>query len=138
MSMAKNKTIETTESVTDYITNLKHISKREDSFHLIELIQKITKLEPKMWGTSIIGFGSYHYKYESGHEGDSPLVGFSPRATALTLYLSGAFERSAALLEKLGKHKTSKGCLYITKLEDVDLKVLEKIIEEHVAYINKL
>jgi hypothetical protein len=133
--MAKNKTTETTESVADYINNLKHISKREDSFHLIELIQKITKLEPKMWGPSIIGFGSYHYKYESGHEGYSPLVGFSPRASALTLYLSGAFERSVALLEKLGKHKTSKGCLYIAKLEDVDLKVLEEIIKEHIKFV---
>ena len=133
--MTKNKTTETIESVADFVNALKGETKQTDSFRLIELIGKITKLEPKMWGASIIGFGSYHYKYESGHEGDAPLVGFSPRAAALTLYLAGAFERSAALLEKLGKHKTSKGCLYIAKLEDVDLKVLEKIIQEHFKYM---
>lgn len=128
--MAKNKTTETDLSVTDFVNALKGETKRKDSFQLIELMKKITKLEPKMWGTSIIGFGSYHYKYESGHEGDAPLVGFSPRAAALTLYLS-AYDSREAFLEKLGKHKTSKGCVYIAKLEDVNLSVLEKMIRNH-------
>jgi hypothetical protein len=132
--MSKNKTIETNGSVTDFVSTLKGETKRKDTLRLIELIGKITKLEPKMWGGSIIGFGSHQYAYESGHEGDSPLVGFSPRAAALTLYLP-AFESREALLEKLGKHKTSKGCVYIAKLDDVDLTVLEKLIRNHIKTV---
>jgi hypothetical protein len=132
--MAKNKTIQTEISVTDYINTLKEESKRKDSFRLIELIAKITKLEPKMWGTAIIGFGSHHYKYVSGREGDTPLVSFSPRAAALTLYLP-AYESREAFLEKLGKHKTSKGCVYIAQLDDVDLSVLEKLIRNHIKEV---
>lgn len=133
--MAKNKTTETDLSVTDFVNALKGESRRKDAFRLIELITKITKLEAKMWGGSIIGFGSYHYKYASGHEGDAPLVGFSPRATALTLYIP-AIEREA-FLEKLGKHKASKGCVYIENLEDVDLAVLEKMIKNHIKLVSK-
>lgn len=132
--MAKNKTTETDISVTDFVNGLKDEAKRADSFRLIELIRNITKLEAKMWGKSIIGFGSYHYKYESGHEGDSPLVGFSPRAAALTLYIP-AFEIREPFLEKLGKHKTSKGCVYIAKLEDIDLAVLEQLIRKHIDVV---
>jgi len=132
--MAKNKTTETDISVTDFVNALKDETKRKDSFRLIELIKDITKLEPKMWGKSIIGFGSYHYKYESGHEGDSPFVGFSPRAAALTLYIP-AFEIREPFLEKLGKHKTSKGCVYIAKLEDIDLTVLEQMIRKHIDVV---
>ena len=132
--MAKNKTTETDISVTDFVNALKGETKRADSFRLIELIRNITKLEAKMWGKSIIGFGSYHYKYESGHEGDSPLVGFSPRAAALTLYIP-AFEIREPFLEKLGKHKTSKGCVYIAKLEDIDLAVLEQLIGKHIDVV---
>ena len=132
--MAKNKTTETDISVTDFVNALKGETKRADSFRLIELIRNITKLEAKMWGKSIIGFGSYHYKYESGHEGDSPLVGFSPRAAALTLYIP-AFEIREPFLEKLGKHKTSKGCVYIAKLEDIDLAVLEQMIRKHIDVV---
>lgn len=135
--MAKNKTTTTTVSVSDFINGLKGDARRKDAFRLVEFIAQLSGLDAKMWGASIIGFGSYHYVYESGHEGDAPLVGFSPRAAALTLYLSGAFERSAGLLEKLGKHKTSKGCLYIARLEDVDLAVLGKIIEAHMGYIRE-
>ena len=134
--MAKNKTTETDISVTDFVHALKGETKRTDSFRLIELIRNITKLEPKMWGKSIIGFGSYHYKYERGHEGDSPLVGFSPRAAALTLYIP-AFEIREPFLEKLGKHKTSKGCVYIAKLEDIDLAVLEQMIRKHINVVSK-
>lgn len=133
--MAKNKTIETEISVADYVYALKNEEKRKDSLRLIELITKVTKLEPKMWGTSIIGFGSYHYTYDSGHEGDAPLVGFSPRAAALTLYIS-AYDSREAFLEKLGKHKSSKGCIYIAKLEDVDLNVLEQLIRNQIKEVS--
>ncbi len=136
--MAKNKTTETTISVNDFINAVKDETKREDSFNLVALIKKQTGLEPKMWGPSIIGFGSYHYKYESGHEGDSPLVGFSPRASAITLYLSGHFEKREELLEKLGKHKTDKGCIYVKKIEDINIETLQKMITNHIKHIQKL
>lgn len=133
--MDKNKTTETDLSVIDFVNAQKGETKRKDSFRLIELMSKVTKQEPKMWGKSIIGFGTYHYKYASGHEGDAPLVGFSPRAAALTLYLSD-IEREG-FLEKLGKHKASKGCVYIAKLEDVDLTVLEKMIRHQIKLVSK-
>ncbi len=103
-------------------------TKRKDSYVLLELMEKITGSGPKMWGPSIVGFGSYHYKYASGHEGDAPLVGFSPRKQNISLYLMPGFEGQETLLQELGKHKTGKGCLYINKLEDVSLPVLEKLI----------
>jgi len=134
--MAKNKTTETDINVSDFVNALKGENNRKDSFRLIELIGKITKLEPKMWGKSIIGFGTYHDTYDSGHEGDSPIVSFSPRAAALTLYLP-AFETREAFLKKLGKHKVSKGCVYIATLEDVDLIVLEKLIQNHMKEVSK-
>src|SRR5450631_941880 len=118
--MAKNKTTETSISVTGFIKTVKDETKRKDSVTLIELVKKQTGLEPKMWGRSIVGFGSYHYKYGSGHETDSPLVAFSPRASAITIYLSGHFEKREELLNKSGKYKTDKGCFYIKKLEDIN------------------
>ena len=135
--MAKNKTTETLIDVTEFVNALKDEVKRKDSFTLIEIIKKQTGVEPKMWGSSIVGLGSYHYKYESGHEGDSPLVCFSPRASALTLYLSGHFENRDALLEKLGKHKTGKGCIYIKKLDDVNIDILQEMITNHIHHIEK-
>ena len=136
--MAKNKTTETSISVNDFINAVKDEIKRKDSFILIEAIKKLTGFEPKMWGPSIVGFSSYHYKYNSGHEGDSPLVGFSPRASGLTLYLSGHFEKREMLLEKLGKHKTDKGCIYIKKLEDINIETLQKMITNHIKHIQKM
>ncbi len=136
--MAKNKTTETSVSVNDFINAIKDEIKRSDSFRLIEMIKKHTRHDPKMWGPSIVGFGSYHYTYDSGHEGDSPLVGFSPRASALTLYLSGHFEKRGELLEKLGKHKTEKGCIYIRRLDDIDIKTLEIMITNHIKHIKKM
>ncbi len=136
--MPKNKTTETSISVNDFINTIKDETKRNDSFHLIELIKKQTGFESKMWGPSIIGFGSYHYKYDSGHEGDSPLVGFSPRASAITLYLSGHFEKRDELLEKLGKHKTDKGCIYVKKLDDINIEILQKMITNHIKHVQKL
>lgn len=136
--MAKNKTTETSISVNDFVNAVKDEVKRKDSLNLIQLLKKQTGLDPKMWGPSIVGFGSYHYKYDSGHEGDSPLVGFSPRATALTLYLSGHFEKREELLEKLGKHKTDKGCIYIKKLDDINIETLQKMVTNHIKHIKKL
>jgi hypothetical protein len=136
--MAKNKTAETSNSVNDFIKAVKDETKRKDSFDLIELIKKVTGFEPKMWGPGIVGFGSYHYRYESGHEGESPLVAFSPRASALTLYLSGHFENREELLEKLGKHKTDKGCIYIKTLAGINPDILEVMIKNHVKHIKEL
>ena len=136
--MAKNKTTETAISVNDFINAVKDEIKRKDSFNLIEVIKKLTGFEPKMWGPSIVGFSSYHYKYDSGHEGDRPLVGFSPRASGLTLYLSGHFEKREELLEKLGKHKTDKGCIYIKKLDDINIDTLQKMITNHINHIKKM
>lgn len=136
--MTKNKTTETSISVNDFVNAVKDEVKRKDSLNLIQLLKKQTGLDPKMWGPSIVGFGSYHYKYDSGHEGDSPLVGFSPRATALTLYLSGHFEKREELLEKLGKHKTDKGCIYIKKLDDINIETLQKMVTNHIKHIKKL
>ncbi|GAB4032994.1 DUF1801 domain-containing protein [Spirosoma gilvum] len=125
--MAKNKTTETTQSVTDFINSVADEPKRTDSIRLVEIMQAQIGFEPKLWGPSIVGFGSYHYKYESGREGDAPLVGFSPRANALTLYL-GSFEGKDELLQKLGKHTTGKGCVYVKRLSDVDIDTLNELI----------
>jgi hypothetical protein len=120
--MADNKTKPTTKSVTDFINTMKN--KKNN-----------TTLTPKMWGPSIIGFGSYHYKYDSGREGDSPLVAFSPRADAIALYLSGRFAHREELLQKFGEHKASKGCIYVKNLDDVNLDILEKMIANHIKHI---
>jgi len=135
--MAKNKTTETTNSVTDFINTIADETKRNDCFRIIELMQKQTGFEPKMWGTAIVGFGSYHYKYESGREGDAPLAGFSPRANAITLYLSSNFNTREELLKKFGKHKTGKGCIYIKKLEDINTSILKKMITDAVQHTRK-
>lgn len=132
--MAKNKTTETKASVAGFLATLKDEKKSKDCAVLIALIAKATAFEPKMWGASIVGFGSYHYKYESGREGDAPLVGLSPRANAITVYLSNVKEKEE-LLKKLGKHKTGGGCIYIQKLEDIDTTVLIKMVENSIKYL---
>jgi hypothetical protein len=126
MSKTENKTKETKASVSGYITALPDEAKRADAKALAKMMQAATGEKPKMWGPSIIGFGTVHYVYESGREGDMPLVGFSPRKPALVLY--GVARTAEAMLPKLGKYTTGKGCLYIKKLADVDAKVLEKMI----------
>jgi hypothetical protein len=126
--MAENKTKQTDASVSRFLNTVKDVHKREDSVALVEIMSKITKMEPKMWGPSIVGFGSHHYKYDSGREGDICIVGFSPRKEALTLYLMGGIQIHEGLLKSLGKYKTGKGCLYIKELADVDLGVLKKLI----------
>ena len=116
----KNKTTKNDGSVFDFLNSVQDENKKEDAFKILEMMQKISDEQPKMWGKSIVGFGSYHYKYESGREGGFMRVGFSPRKQNLTLYIMPRFERYPELMSNLGKHKTGKSCLYIKKLEDVD------------------
>lgn len=126
--MADIKTKVNEGSVEGFLNSVENPRRRSDGYAVLELMKRVTQLEPKMWGPSIIGFGSYHYKYESGREGDMPLSAFSPRKQNMTLYITYSFEGCAQLLEKLGKHKTSVSCLYINKLSDVDPAVLEEIV----------
>ncbi|MES2447896.1 MAG: DUF1801 domain-containing protein [Bacteroidota bacterium] len=126
--MAKNKTAETAINVTDFINNyVDDEQKKADSFELIKLMQQWSGFEAKMWGPTIIGFGSYHYKYASGHEGDAPLIAFSPRKAAFSLYIVSQADQHVALLNQLGKYKIAKACIYVKKLSDIDIAVLEKI-----------
>jgi Domain of unknown function (DU1801) len=110
---------------------------QKDCYAILEMMKKATKTDPKMWGTSIIGFGDYHYKYESGREGDFFMIGFSPRKQNLTLYLNSGFNEYGSLLEKLGKHSISKSCLYIKKLDDVDTKVLKELVTKSAKAMKK-
>lgn len=127
--MAENQTRQTGASVTDFLNALPDEQKRQDSFAILGIMQKVSGMEPIMWGPSIVGFGSLHYKYESGREGDMPLIGFSPRKQNLTLYLMGGFEPHEKLLARLGKHSLGRGCLYIKHLSDVDRSVLVELID---------
>jgi len=136
--MAKNKTTETTSSVTEFVNKVENEGRRNDSFKLIEILKSITGFEPKMWGPTIIGFGNYHYKYESGHEGDAPLAAFSPRKDSLVLYFATDYENREGLLSQLGKHKSSKACVYVKKLSDIDIKILETMIVNSMTYVTKL
>ena len=136
--MAKIKTTETSKSVTGFITAVDDERKRKDSFQLIELITKQTGFEPKMWGPSIIGFGKYHYQYESGHEGDMPLVAFSPRSTAIVFYFCEYFEGKDELLQSFGKHKTGKVCVYVKNLADINTDILKKMVSASVKKIQSL
>ena len=128
--MAENKTKQTEASAKKFIDSVPDEQKRADAFAILEMMQRATKLEPKMWGTAIIGFGSVHYKYESGREGDICLMGFSPRKQSISLYLPGGHTAYASELKQLGNHETGKGCLYINKLAEVDTAVLKKIFEK--------
>ena len=137
--MAKNKTTETNESIVDFIDAfVEDETKKKDAFELVKIMQEVSHFEPKMWGPSIIGFGSYHYKYASGHEGDAPLVAFSPRKAAISLYVYTAPEDRDELLAKLGKHKSSKGCIYVKKLADIDVDVLKNMIALSLENLKKL
>lgn len=136
--MAKNKTSYTNKNVNEFIDSfVDDQQKKEDSFQLIELLKEFSNEEPKMWGPSIIGFGNYHYKYASGHEGDAPILGFSPRKNALTLYVYSDTEKSKELLSDLGKFKKSKACIYVKRLEDIDVSVLKEICLETIAFISE-
>jgi hypothetical protein len=132
--MPENKTKATTLSVTAYIDSLSDPTRRSDARDLVRLMQRGSGEKPKLWGTSIVGFGSYHYRYDSGREGDAPLIAFAPRKAALVLYGMLSHSEAKTLLAKLGKHTTGKGCLYIKKLSEVDKKVLETLIKNAVTH----
>jgi Domain of unknown function (DU1801) len=134
----KTKTTATEVSVTDFINSfVEQPQKKLDSFKLIELMKNWSGFEPKMWGPTMIGFGSYHYKYASGHEGDAMLIGFSPRKAEFSLYASAPGKDNKALLEKLGKYKMGKACIYFKKLADLDLDILEKLSKATIRYISE-
>lgn len=134
----KNKTTETEVKVSDFIHSfVEKEQKKEDSFRLIELMRDWSGFEPRMWGPSIIGFGRYHYKYASGHEGDAPIIGFSPRKAAISLYVTGPGIDNKKDLEELGKYKMGKACIYANKLSDINLDALEKLSKATIKYINE-
>jgi hypothetical protein len=131
------KTKETDASVIDFIKSVDNPKRREDALKLLDIFTEVSGYEAKMWGPSIIGFGSYHYKYTTGHEGDAPVVGFSPRKAKLSLYLKTGDPENEKILEMLGKHTTGKSCVYVNKLEDIDLEVLKKLIIQTIDYMKK-
>ena len=130
--MAELKTKETTASVSEFIDKIADPQRREDCRAVADIMRDVTGEEPKMWGSSIVGFGRYHYKYASGREGDWMITGFSPRKGDLTLYIMGGFDSFSDLLKDLGKYKTGKSCLYIKKLADIDVGVLRKLVKKSV------
>ena len=135
--MAELKTKQNDQNVDEFLQAISNERRREDCYAVLELMKKVTGEEPKMWGDSIVGFGTYHYKYASGREGDMPVTGFSPRKQNLTLYIMSGFEEFKDQLNKLGKYKTGKACLYINKLEDVDLSVLQELVRKSVSHVSK-
>ena len=137
--MSENKTRPTDLDVTEFLTNVDHQTRREDGFALLEMMKEITGETAVLWG-SIVGFGSYHYKYESGREGDMPLIGFSPRKQSMTVYIMPGFDEYEGMLAELGKHKIGKACLYVNKLADVDEAVLRRLVKhsyEHMKETNQ-
>ncbi len=137
MAKSTNKTTETNNSVDDFLQSVADETKRTDSFELVKLMKQHTGFDAKMWGPAIVGFGSYHYKYASGREGDAPLVGFSPRAKEISLYLSQEFAEKEKLLQRFGKHRTGVGCVYIKKLQDINIEVLAKLITASVRHLQE-
>jgi len=136
--MAELKTKRNDSSVEAFLNGIADEQKRREAFAILELMQKIAKTEPKMWGDSIVGFGSYHYKYASGREGDWFIAGFSPRKQNLTLYIMPGFARYDELMKKLGKYKTGKSCLYIKTLDDIHLPTLKELVKQSVQHMAKL
>ena len=135
--MAKNKTTYSSADVYEFIDVFANTEqKKKDSLELMELLQDITGETPKMWGPSIVGFGNYHYKYASGHEGDAPVLGFSPRKSAISLYIYSDTEKNQALLTQFGKFKQGKACIYINKLSDIDIAILKELCVESIRYID--
>ena len=133
--MAKLKTTVTEVDVFEFIGNLESQQKRNDSLRLVEVMQKVTGFEPKMWGPTIIGFGNYHYKYASGHEGDMPLVGFSPRKAAISLYIYSEIAAHDGFLENLGKFTMGKSCIYAKKLADINEEALVSLMNQTINYL---
>jgi len=137
MAKVKLKTTQTKKSVKAFLHGVKEKKRRDDCYAVLKIMKSITKAQPRMWGPSIVGFGSYHYKYESGREGDMFLAGFSPRKQNLTLYIMSGFREYNDLLRKLGKHKTGSSCLYLNSLDDVDSAILKKLIGASVKKMKK-
>ncbi|THU40797.1 DUF1801 domain-containing protein [Niastella caeni] len=137
MAKSTNKTTENNNSVEDFLNSVADETKRKDSFELMKIMRQQTGFEAKMWGPAIVGFGSYHYKYASGREGDAPLVGFSPRAKEISLYFYQEFTEKQQLLQAFGKHRTGVGCVYIKKLQDINIEVLGKLITASVSFLQK-
>ncbi|NBC67148.1 MAG: DUF1801 domain-containing protein [Bacteroidetes bacterium] len=135
--MAGNKTKPTDQSVKAFINALNDEQKIADSNVLIDLMKEVTGCEPKMWGSSIIGFDQYHYKYESGREGDFLKVGFSPRKREFSIYLMCSFDKNESLMEKLGKHRTGKSCLYIKRLADINMDILRELVKESITFVDE-
>ncbi|TCP64278.1 DUF1801 domain-containing protein [Baia soyae] len=131
------KTKETDHSVIEFIELLPNEKKKADAYQLLDVFTEATGYTAKMWGTSIIGFGSYHYRYASGHEGDAPLVGFSPRKAKISLYFATGDEVRGELLKKFGKHTTGKACVYINKVADIDVDVLKELIYQSVTFLKE-
>ncbi len=135
--MYEQKTKENDRSVIEFIERVESPKKREDAYKLLEIFTETTGHDAKMWGTSIIGFGSYHYKYKTGHEGDAPLVGFSPRKAKISLYFATGDPTRERLLKSFGKHTTGKACVYINKVADIDVHVLKALITESVRFLKE-
>lgn len=135
--MYEVKTKETDENVIEFINKIENDKRRQDAFRLLDIFTETTGMKAKMWGPSIIGFGSYHYKYATGHEGDAPLVGFSPRKGKMTLYFSTEDAKREELLKKFGKHTTGKACVYINKIEDINIDVLNEFIIQSIKFLKK-
>jgi len=135
--VAEQKTKPTRKSVEKFLDSVEDEQMRKDCYAISKMMQQVTKAEPKMWGDSIVGFGSYHYKYASGHEGDSCLTGFAPRKGKISVYVMSGFEDYDELLKDLGKFKKAKACLYIKRLDDVDQATLKKLVAASVRYVKK-
>lgn len=135
--MTALKTARTTASVQRFLKTVTDERRRTECQTILRIMKRITRQDPAMWGTSIVGFGSYHYRYASGREGDWPLTGFSPRKQALTIYVMAGFTRYPELMRRLGKHSTGSSCLYVKRLDDIDLGVLEELIRESVAHMKR-
>ncbi|OES43440.1 DUF1801 domain-containing protein [Domibacillus iocasae] len=135
--MYELKTKETDKSVIEFIEQVESLKKREDAYKLLDIFTETTGYEAKMWGPSIIGFGSYHYKYESGHEGDAPLAGFSPRKAKISLYFATGDTKRQELLKNFGKHTTGKACVYINKVADIEVDVLKELIHQSISFLQE-
>lgn len=135
--MTETKTKPTAASVEMHIAAIANAQQRSDALALVALMQRVTQHEPRMWGPSIVGFGSYHYQYASGHEGDAALAGFAVRKSEFAIYIVSGFEGQQDLLDRLGKHKTAKACLYVKRLADVDIQVLEELLARSVAEMKR-
>lgn len=136
--MTQNKTVQTGASVDDFIASIEHPTRRQDALALVDLFSKTTEFCPKMWGDSIVGFGQYHYRYASGREGDFLATGFSPRKSNLSIYIMPGYGDFSEILNDLGKHKLGKSCLYVNKLADIDLDVLQKLIVAGIARLDEI